>query len=158
LLKFKAEGGGGRFDSKGINPNEATAWAQGDCGHGEELFQEATEIGNGNAFAEWRVGDHEADAGWTPVGDGGEFTKIACDEIGADAREEGSGPVGASGGGGVGAEIGSQNTADAGQADAFDEFESRSAERVPDSLLGKGTCEAGHGGGEGRVGGSRNIL
>ena len=67
-------------------------------------------------------------------------------------------PVGAGGLNGVGREVGSKNSTNSGQSNSFDEFEGRAAEGVPDSFVGKRAGEAGHRGGEGRVGGGGDIL
>ena len=59
---------------------------------------------------------------------------------------------------GIGGQVGPQNPADSGQADAFDKFECRAAERIPRDFLREGAGESGHGSSEGRMGGSGHVL
>lgn len=158
LLKFQAKGGGGKFELEGIDPDHSAAGTKREGGDGEKLFEKGAEVGDGDTFAQGRVGDDEGDAGGTIVRNFFELAEIAQNEVGRDARETGGLPVGAGGLDGVGGEVGSQDSADAGEADAFDQFEGGAAERVPGNLVKEGAGEASHGGGEGRVGGGGHVL
>lgn len=158
MLKFEAEGGGGRFELEGIDPDHSAAGTKSQRGDGEKFLKQSAEVRNGDTLSEGRIRDDEGDTRGTIGGDFFKLTEIAQDEVGRDAGEAGGLPIGAGGLDGVGGEVGSQDSADAGEADAFDQFEGRAAEGVPDSFVGKRAGESSHGGGEGRVGGGGHVL
>ena len=141
-----------------VNPDHSAARAKRDGSDGEKIFEKTAKVGNGDAFAQGGIGDEEGDAAGAVMGDFGKVTKIAGDKISGNAGELGGLPVGAGGLNGVGGEVGAENLADTGQADAFDKFKGRAAEGVPSDFLRKGAGEASHGGGKGRMGGGGDIL
>lgn len=114
MLKFETKGGGGGFYFEGIDPDHASARAKGEGGDGEKFFEKAAKIGDGDSFAQRRIGDEESDAGGAEAGNFFEVTKVARDKIGGDARKVGGVPVGASGLNGVGGEVGPEEAADSG--------------------------------------------
>lgn len=112
LLKLQPEGGGGRFDLEGVDPDHPAAGAKGECGNGEKFLKKAAEVGNGDAFAERRVCDEQRNAAGSIAWNFFELAKVAKNEIGGNTRESGGVPVCAGGLDGIGGQVGSQNPAD----------------------------------------------
>lgn len=158
MLKFEAEGGGGRFELEGIDPDHSAAGTKSQRGDGEKFLKQSAEVRNGDTLSQWRIRDDEGNTCGTIVRNFFKLTEIAQNEVGRDAGEAGGLPIGAGGLNGVGGEVGSQDSADSGEADAFDQFEGRAAEGVPGGFVGKRTGESSHGGGEGRVGSGGHVL
>jgi len=81
LLKFQAQRRIDGFDFKGIDPNHPASWTKGDGGEGEKFLQQASEIGNGDAFSQGRVRDEKGDAAWGTAGNFQEIAEIILHEI-----------------------------------------------------------------------------
>jgi len=114
LLKFEPKRGGWRFDFEGVDPDHPAAGAKGDCGDCEKFLEKASEVGDGNAFTEWRVGDDQGNTAGAIARNLFELAKVAKNEVGGNAGELGSVPVCAGGLDGIGGQVGPQNSSDSG--------------------------------------------
>lgn len=97
-------------------------------GDGEEVGDELAEVGNGDAFAHGWVGDDEVDRAWIEV------AEVGDDELSLDHWEIGSGEILFGGVQSFSAEVGADDFGNVAEEGAFDEFETRPAEGVPDYL------------------------
>jgi len=152
------EGGVGGFDFHWVDPDHPAAGTEGDGGESEKFQQKTPEIGNRDALSQGRVGDEQGDAARGATGNLQKIPEIFLNEVGPNSRDPGGPPVADGGLNGGGGEVGAQDRSDSSQAGALDQLEAGTAEGVPNRFVRERAGEPSHGGGEGGVGGGRNVL